>query len=134
MRSIVGFRSSVEPSPPSDPRGEPTATVIADGLKDHGLRVVESECYRDIATAYRVRRGAGTAWFFVGYLGLDLSAWQLIAPADPDLFGGDVSEKTRHRLVDAIHAVLTADDRFSEIRWFETFSDSPDDDWSPTPS
>jgi hypothetical protein len=101
-----------------------------------GLYVSIPENYRDIAWSVDCIINNKKIFFFVGYLGTKLTDWQLIVCSGSGIISkilGYKDEEERIGLAKIIHEVLSKDDRFSDIKWFSRYTDTPKDVWCKQP-
>lgn len=76
-------------------------------------------------------------YFFVGYLGTKNTEWQLVVCSDVGLFRrllGYKDQEERLQLAMAIHSILSIDQRFKNLKWFNRYTDTENDIPYQTPS
>ena len=137
MRHILTFKTSFpESSEYEHPRGYSICEFLQTELARAGFNVEPLKNYRDIAWSVDCVVNHKRTFFFVGYLGTKVTDWQLIVCSNIGLIGwlrGRTDEQERIELARAIHNILSKDARFSELKWFSRYTDSPKDSWYPDP-
>ena len=141
MRHILTFKTSFPESFPSpeyhEPRGYSICEYLHTELARAGFNVEAVDNYDDIAWSADCVINDKRVFFFVGYLGTKVTDWQLIVCSGVGLIGrllGRKDQDERIKLAQTIHAILSADERFSELKWFSRYTDSPNDPWSAQPT
>lgn len=131
MRQILTFKTSfAESSEYKHPRGYSICKYLQVELAQAGFKAEPVENYRDIAWSVDCVINNRRVFFFVGYLGTKVTDWQLIVCSAIGLIGrllGREDEDERIKLARAIHVVLSNDARFSELKWFSRYTESPKD-------
>jgi hypothetical protein len=135
MRFIVTFRHALAEDSEEPPFGKELAEFLAAKLREQGLTVSVPENYEDYAWMLDVEGAQPTPWILVSAFGdgpgeglvlINSGIWwlhRLLRRSDKDL---------RERIAKTIHAILSSDPRFSDIRWHV---DEPwDEGWSSTPT
>lgn len=138
MRHILSFKTTFpESSDFKHPQGYSVCKYLEDELSNAGFIVQALDNYRDIAWRVDCEINEKKVYFFVGYLGIKMSDWQLIICSGIGfirrLFGHN-DENERIKLASAIHTILSSDDRFTDLKWFSKYTDSPKDVWYPEPA
>ena len=137
MTHIVSFKTQLpESSEFEHPRGYALCNFIQKELVKAGLDVSMPEDYQDIAWSVDCIINSKKIFFFVGYLGTKLSDWQLIVCSESGIISkipGHKDEEERLKLAKIIHKILSTDERFSDIKWFSRYTDSPKDVWCEQP-
>jgi len=137
MRYILTFKTSFQESTDYDyPRGYSICKFLETELARAGFNVHPLDNYCDIAWSVDCDINSKRVFFFVGYLGTKVTDWQLIICSNIRLIGwilGRKDEDERLKLAKAIHAILSRDGRFSDIKWFSRYTDNPKDIWTPEP-
>jgi hypothetical protein len=138
MRHILTFKTSFpESSEYEHPRGYSICKFLQMELAQAGFSIQPPENYDDIAWSADCIINDKRVFFFVGYLGTKVTDWQLIVCSGIGLIGrllGRKDQDERIKLARAIHAILSTDERFSELKWFSRYTDTPKDSWSPQPT
>jgi hypothetical protein len=137
MRYILSFKTTFpEPSDFEHPKGYSICGFIQAELARLGFKVNPPENYRDIAWSVDCVIDSKKVFFFVGYLGTEMTDWQLIVCSGTGVIGkilGHKDDEERLRLAKAIHAILAEDDRFSDLKWFSRYTDTAKDTWCEQP-
>ena len=137
MRHILTFKTSFpESTEYAHPKGYSICKFLETELIRSGFKVQPLDNYRDIAWSVDCDINSKSIFFFVGYLGTKVTDWQLVICSNIGLISkmmGRKDENERIELAKAIHAILSRDERFSNMKWFSRYTDSPTDVWSPEP-
>ena len=137
MTHIVSFKSQLsESSEFEHPRGYALCSFIQRKLMQAALDVSMPENYRDIAWSVDCIINSKKVFFFVGYLGTKLTDWQLIVCSGSGIISkilGHKDEEERLALANIIHEILSKDERFSDIKWYSRYADTPKDVWYEQP-
>jgi hypothetical protein len=137
MRHILSFKTTYpESSEYTHPRGYSICKFLRDELACTGFNVQALDNYRDIAWSLDCEVAGKKTFFFVGYLGTKMTDWQLIVCSGLGLINrmlGHSDKDARIKLAKAIHEILSNDSRFTHIKWFSQYTDSPKDLWYPEP-
>ncbi len=137
MRHILTFETSFPESTEYDhPKGYSICKFLETELTRFGFKVQPLDNYRDVAWSVDCDINSKRIFFFVGCLGTKVTDWQLIVCSNIGLISkmlGHKDENERIELARAIHAILSRDERFSNMKWFSRYTDSPKDVWSPEP-
>jgi hypothetical protein len=138
MRHILTFKTSFpESSKYEHPRGYSICKFLQMELAQAGFSIKPPDNYDDIAWSADCIINDKRVFFFVGYLGTKVTDWQLIVCSGIGLIGrllGRKDQDERIKLAQAIHAILSIDERFSELKWFSRYTDTPNDSWSAQPT
>ncbi len=137
MRYILSFKTSfAESSEFEHPKGYSICEFIRTELCLAGFSADQAENYRDIAWSVDCIINSKKVFFFVGYLGTRMTDWQLIVCSGTGLIKKILAykdEQERLMLSKAINTILTRDERFSDLRWFSRYTDTPKDIWFTEP-
>ena len=137
MRYILTFKTDFPESSEFDyPKGYSVAKFLQNELARKGIKVHTMDNYDDFAWSVDCQINDKNIFFFVSYLGSKQSEWQLIVCSIIGFFGrffGWKNENERSILANAIHDILTKDNRFSDLKWFSRYTDRPSDQWYPSP-
>ena len=137
MRNILSFKTHFPESPEYDhPKGYSISEFLYTELSKAQFNVHPPDNYNDFAWSVDCDINENKVFFFVGYLGTKVTDWQLIICSNIGLIGRLLrhnDEKERTKLAKAIHAILSSDDRFTDLRWFTKYTDSPKDIWYAEP-
>ena len=138
MRHILSFKTTCPDLFEYDhPRGYSICKFLWDELAQDGFNVQTLDNYRDIAWSVDCEIDGKKIFFFVGYLGTEVTDWQLIVCSGIGIIGrllGRSDKNERIKLAKAIHAILSKDSRFTALRWFSRYTDSAKDSWYPEPT
>lgn len=138
MKHIVTFKTSfLESSDYDHPKGYSICKYLGAELAKDGFGVQPLENYRDMAWSVDCCINDKKMFFFVGYLGTEITDWQLIICSNIGLIGrllGRRDEDERIKLARAIHGILVIDERFSDVKWYSRYTGGPKDMWFGEPS
>jgi hypothetical protein len=138
VRHILTFKSTLPEVEEYDhPKGYAIVELLAEELARTGWEVNTPDNYRDIAWSLDCTINDKNIFFFAGYLGTKITDWQLIVCSGLGIIKrllGKKDEDERILLAQAIHAILSNDNRFSDLKWFSRYTDSAKDEWYPEPT
>jgi hypothetical protein len=137
LRNILTFNSNFpESSEYNYPKGYAIANFLHTELLKAKFKVQPPDNYDDFAWSVDCEINGKRIFFFVGYLGTKITDWQLIICSSSGILGrllGHRNDKERTELAKAIHAILSGNERFNNLRWFSRYTDSLTDQWYPEP-
>jgi hypothetical protein len=137
MRHIVTFKTDILESTEYDhPKGYSICEFLRAELQNKGVTTQSLDNYRDIAWSLDCTINGKLVFFFVAYLGTHQTDWQLIVCSGSSLLRRLFGHKDMHermQLAREIHAILSRDERFHELKWFSRYTDKPTDQWYPLP-
>lgn len=138
MRHILTFKTTFPESSEYDhPRGWSICKFLETELSRAKFNVQSLDNYRDIGWSIDCYINSKRLFVIVGYLGTKVTDWQLIICSSIGIFGrifGQKDENERMTLAKSIHHILSKDNRFSELRWYSRYTDSPKDKWYSEPT
>jgi hypothetical protein len=138
MQYILTFESEYsEQNEFEHPRGYSICKVLKSILTENGFHTHSIENYRDIAWSMDCEINGKQIYFFVGYLGTKNTEWQLVVCSDVGLLRrllGYKDQNERLQLAMVIHSILSNDNRVSNLKWFDRYSDTSKDVAFRTPS
>ena len=129
MRHILDFKTRFpELSEYDHPKGYSIAKFLYAELAKAQFDVQPPENYDDFAWSVDCNIDGEKVFFFVGYLGTKVTDWQLIICSNIGLIGRLLrhnDEKERAKLAKAIHSILSNDEKFSDLKWFQKYPGNP---------
>ena len=134
MRENVTFCSTFPIEENSHPKGEELARHIYEQLANHGFQISDFDNYDDFAWSCNVAVGRSTPWLILGFVGDEPHEWLLQINSGNGWFGrliGANDSGARTKIATAIHKILSADSRFTEIRWHVGSFEEPG--WATAP-
>jgi hypothetical protein len=138
MRYILTFESEYSKLSEFDhPKGFSICKCLKTMLTENGYHTHSIENYRDIAWSMDCEINGKRIYFFVGYLGTKNTEWQLVICSDVGLLRrllGYKDKNERLQLAMAIQSILSNDDRFSNLKWYNQYTDTSKDIAYQTPS
>jgi hypothetical protein len=138
MRHILTFKTIFpESSEYKHPRGYAICNFLYNELIGARFDVKNLDNYRDIAWSLDCEINKRQIFFFVGYLGTQMTDWQLIICSGMgflDRLRGRKDENERIVLAKAIHRILSNDKRFTDLKWFSKYTDKSEDLWFNEPT
>jgi hypothetical protein len=134
MRDNVTFRSTVPVDLDKHPPGEELARYIADKLTESGMKIREIDNYEDFAWPIEFESDQTMPWAILGYVDDGAAQWLLQINSSVSWFGrllGNSDEPGRRMFTERLHALLTNDSNFSDVRWH--LGDWNHTDWTAGP-
>lgn len=106
---------------PRESRCQAVGEILAAGLRDGGVVVLEADLWRDSGWEVRCQIDGKPAYCFVSYYGVPPVEYVLCCTSDRGLL--DWLRRVDHVprrwvLARAVDRVLASDDRFCNIRWY----------------
>jgi hypothetical protein len=134
MRDNVTFRCRLPIDLDKHPPGEELAMYLADKMTQAGLPTRVIDNYNDFAWWLEGESSPPRPWVLVGYVGDGPAEWLVTINSGVGWLGrvlGRSDEAGRRQFADRLHAVLSADANFSDVRWH--VGDWNDSGWSSSP-
>jgi len=144
MRSFVSFKTDFSnDTKAEDTPGQELAQYLCEGLCSAGFEVKGPQNREDWAWDFLLSKEAYQIESIVGYVDDDPIQWLITTHLHlsfwKKLFGG-ASIKTKagknlRSYCQAIHQLLSSDNRFRSVRWYEQqdFDQNLTDKWEPSP-
>ncbi len=135
MRCNVTFRCTLPVDLDKHPPGQELAVYIADKMTQSGLKTSVVDNYEDFAWWIESESNQGMPWGLLGYIGDGLAEWLLQINSSVGWFGrllGWSDEQGRKMFAERLHAVLSSDPSFSDVRWHLAEWDGSE--WSSSPA
>jgi hypothetical protein len=120
MRGNVTFRSTVPVDFDQHPPGEELAQYIADKMTQSGLKTRVVDNYDDFAWWIESESEKRMPWALLGYVDDGPAEWLLQINSSVGWLGrllGRSDEDGRRLFTERLHAVLSNDTCFSDVRW-----------------
>lgn len=135
MKFNVTFRSTLPVDFNKHPAGEELAEFLASGIREQGLEILLTDNYEDFAWLLEFKDRSSSPWILVGHVDDGVFEWLAQINSGVNWLGrlfGRSDDESRQLVARKLHAVLSSDSRFSEIRWHE--GEFSDEGWSPSPA
>ncbi|SRR5258708_32085840 len=134
MHDSVTFRSTVPVDLDRFPPGEELANCIAEKLTCAGLVTKVVDNYEDFAWWIESQADQRMPWVLLGYIGDGPSEWLVTINSSVSWLGrlfGRSDSAGRRLFADSLHALLTGDPHFTEVRWHS--GDYQETGWASSP-
>lgn len=135
MLHNVTFRSTRPVDFEQHPPGEELAAYLAEKMTQRGLKTRVVDNYEDFAWWIESESDQPMPWVLLGYVDDGPAEWLMQLNSNVGCLGwlfGRSDEEGCRDFAERLHAVLSSDPDFSDVRWHA--GEWSDSDWSTTPT